>query len=104
MVHKVALLNWVWNHAWFCAIAYLLLESLFPVPFQPTAWIARGGIRAYQKLASPLVPTRCAFQPTCSQYGLEAVRKYGTLRGGALTAWRIIRCNPFNNGGEDPLP
>jgi putative membrane protein insertion efficiency factor len=52
---------------------------------------------------SSTVPTVCRFQPTCSQYGLEAIRKYGTIRGGVLTAWRILRCNPFSKGGEDPL-
>ena len=104
MVRRVAFFNWIWNHAWFCAIAYLLLESLLSVDFQPTAWVLRGGIRAYQKVASAHVPTICKFQPTCSHYGLEAVRKYGTLRGSALTAWRILRCNPFSDGGEDPVP
>jgi putative membrane protein insertion efficiency factor len=104
MANRVAFLIWIWDHAWFCAICYLLLEGLLPAGAQPTAWIFRGGIRAYQMVASPLVPTVCRFQPTCSHYGLEAVRKYGTLRGGALAAWRILRCNPFGGGGEDPVP
>jgi len=103
MVRKVAMLNWIWNHLWLCAIGCLLLESLLPASFQPTAWVLRGGIRAYQIVLSPAVPTVCRFQPTCSQYGLEAIRKYGTIRGGVLTVWRILRCNPFTKGGEDPL-
>jgi len=79
------------------------LESLLPVTFQPTAWFLRGGIRLYQMTLSPINPSVCKFRPTCSQYGLEAVRKYGTLKGGALTAWRILRCNPWSDGGDDPL-
>ena len=48
--------------------------------------------------------TRCPYYPTCSHYGLEAVQKYGALKGGTLAAWRIIRCNPFSRGGYDPVP
>ena len=95
--------NWIWSHGWFCAISFMLLESLLPVPIQPTAWVLRGGIRAYQKTVSPAMPTLCKFMPTCSQYGLEAIRKYGTLHGGLLTTWRILKCNPLSHGGEDPL-
>lgn len=65
-----------------------------------------GMIRFYQKYLSPLkVYSHCIFTPTCSQYGIEAIEKYGALKGLALTAWRILRCNPFNkNGGYDPVP
>ena len=65
-----------------------------------------GMIRFYQKYLSPLkVRSHCIFTPTCSQYGIEAIEKYGALKGLALTAWRILRCNPFNkNGGYDPVP
>lgn len=45
----------------------------------------------------------CRFTPTCSQYGKEAVEKYGVVKGGALTAWRVARCNPWNKGGYDPV-
>ncbi len=83
---------------------YLIAEAFLPVRFQPTAWCARGAIRVYQRTLSPLLPTSCRFTPTCSQYGLEAIRKYGTLRGGTLTTWRILRCNPFGGHGEDPVP
>ncbi len=48
--------------------------------------------------------TKCPYCPTCSTYGLEAVEKYGALKGGALTTWRILRCNPFSKGGYDPVP
>lgn len=61
-------------------------------------------IRMYQKYISPLKNTRCPYIPTCSQYGLEAVEKYGPVKGGAMAAWRILRCNPFSNGGYDPVP
>ena len=58
----------------------------------------------YQKYLSPLKSTKCPYYPTCSQYGLEAIQKYGALKGGLLAAWRIIRCNPFSKGGYDPVP
>jgi putative membrane protein insertion efficiency factor len=45
----------------------------------------------------------CRFSPTCSQYGLEAIEKYGIIKGGLMTSWRILRCNPWNKGGYDPL-
>ena len=61
-------------------------------------------IRFYQKYLSPLKSTRCPCIPTCSQYGLEAIEKYGALKGGLLALWRIIRCNPFSHGGFDPVP
>ena len=101
--NKITFMAWIWAHPWFSICGYLLLESLAPVPLQPTAWMLRGAIRAYQMTLSPAVPTICMFHPTCSQYGLEAVRKYGTLKGGMLATWRILRCNPFGRGGYDPL-
>ena len=61
-------------------------------------------IRLYQKYLSPLKSTTCPYIPTCSQYGLEAIQKYGALKGGFLAAWRILRCNPFSKGGYDPVP
>jgi len=48
--------------------------------------------------------TKCPYYPTCSTYGLEAVKKHGAIKGGALAAWRIVRCNPFSKGGYDPVP
>ncbi|MEN6593873.1 MAG: membrane protein insertion efficiency factor YidD [Clostridiaceae bacterium] len=61
-------------------------------------------IRFYQKNISPLLPPSCRFQPTCSQYAIEAIQKYGALKGGAMAFWRILRCNPFSKGGYDPVP
>ena len=69
--------------------------------------IARGMmalIRFYQKHISPCVPPCCKYYPTCSQYALEAIRRYGALKGGAMALWRILRCNPFSHGGYDPVP
>ena len=61
-------------------------------------------IRFYQKFLSPLKHTRCPNTPTCSQYGLEAIQKYGAVKGSLLACWRILRCNPFSKGGYDPVP
>ena len=61
-------------------------------------------IRFYKAVISPLTPPSCRFQPTCSTYGLEAVEKYGFLKGGWLAIKRIARCHPFNPGGYDPVP
>lgn len=62
------------------------------------------GIRIYQKYLSPLKYTKCPYYPTCSQYGLEAIEKYGAFKGGLMAIWRILRCNPFSKGGYDPVP
>ncbi|MBR6812134.1 MAG: membrane protein insertion efficiency factor YidD [Oscillospiraceae bacterium] len=61
-------------------------------------------IRFYQKQISPLTPPSCRFVPTCSAYALEAIEKYGALKGGYLAVRRILRCNPFCKGGYDPVP
>lgn len=61
-------------------------------------------IKFYQKYISPMKTTKCPYCPTCSAYGLEAVQKYGAIKGGGLALWRIIRCNPFSHGGFDPVP
>ncbi len=60
-------------------------------------------IKFYQKFISPIFPPSCRFYPTCSQYSLEAFQKYGVFKGFYKSAWRILRCNPFNKGGYDPL-
>lgn len=62
-------------------------------------------IRGYQIFLSPLkVRTHCIYTPTCSQYAIEALRKYGALKGGFLACKRILRCHPFAEGGYDPVP
>jgi putative membrane protein insertion efficiency factor len=58
---------------------------------------------AYQRLISPLFPRRCKYEPTCSQYAVDAVRELGVLRGSALAVWRVLRCNPWSHGGYDPV-
>ena len=64
-----------------------------------------GLIRFYQKYISPGLPARCRFYPTCSQYALEAITKYGALRGGWLALRRFLRCHPFYKGSNyDPVP
>ncbi len=61
-------------------------------------------IRGYRYFVSPLFPPRCRFYPTCSQYTLEAVERYGVVRGLWLGLKRILKCHPFHPGGYDPLP
>ena len=62
-------------------------------------------IKFYQKYLSPLKGrATCIYTPTCSQYAIEAMEKYGLIKGGGLAVWRILRCNPFAKGGYDPVP
>ena len=63
-----------------------------------------SAIRFYQRQISPLCPPRCRYIHTCSEYALEAVEKYGAVKGSWLAAKRILRCNPFHKGGYDPVP
>ena len=67
-------------------------------------WIALLLIRFYQNAISPAVPSSCRFYPSCSHYGYQVVYKHGIIKGGVLAIWRILRCNPFNPGGYDPIP
>lgn len=62
-------------------------------------------IRFYRKFLSPMKRySSCKYFPTCSQYAIEAIEKYGAWKGGRLALWRILRCNPFSRGGYDPVP
>jgi len=62
-------------------------------------------IRAYQKVVSPSLPSNtCRFYPSCSHYGYQAIYKYGAIKGSFMAVWRVLRCNPFNPGGYDPVP
>ena len=63
-----------------------------------------GAIRFYRRQISPSIPPSCRFTPTCSAYALEAIERYGALKGGGMAIWRILRCNPFHPGGYDPVP
>ncbi len=67
-------------------------------------YLALVPIRFYQKFVSPLLPSSCRYQPTCSVYAVEAIERFGLMRGGALAAARILRCHPFHEGGFDPVP
>ena len=81
-------LSWAWDHSlgWWLTWALVL------------------PIRAYQRFISPLTPPSCRLHPSCSAYGLEAMKVHGALKGTALTAARLGRCNPWNDGGIDPVP
>lgn len=59
-------------------------------------------VRFYQRWISPCLPKMCRFEPSCSQYFIEAVQKYGPIKGTLKGIWRILRCNPWNPGGYDP--
>lgn len=61
-------------------------------------------IRFYQRFISPGLPAACRFYPSCSQYGYEAIARYGIIKGGVLTVRRLLRCHPFHPGGYDPVP
>jgi putative membrane protein insertion efficiency factor len=65
--------------------------------------ILAGFIALYQKTISPFLPQSCRFYPTCSEYSRQAILKYGTIKGLRMAAWRILRCNPWNKGGADPV-
>ena len=61
-------------------------------------------IRFYQRSISPLFPPACRFTPTCSAYAIEAIERFGVIKGVGLAVWRILRCNPFGGHGYDPVP
>ena len=83
-------------------------EPAWHPDFRPTHWLQTlllGLIWLYQHTLSRLMPPNtCRFYPTCSHYGFEAIRKHGAIRGSLMAAWRVLRCNPFNPGGYDPVP
>jgi putative membrane protein insertion efficiency factor len=58
-------------------------------------------IRLYQRTLSPALPARCKYHPSCSEYAVQAVRRYGVMRGVVLAGWRLLRCNPWSHGGVD---
>ncbi|MBI3522310.1 MAG: membrane protein insertion efficiency factor YidD [Chloroflexi bacterium] len=65
--------------------------------------LAVSAIRAYKRHVSPALPPACRYTPTCSEYALEAIERYGLLKGGALATRRLLSCNPFSRGGYDPV-
>ena len=76
------------------------MRFLSQLPKRGMLWL----IRFYRAPTSPHFPACCRYTPTCSQYALEAIQKYGALKGGWLALRRILRCNPFHKGGYDPVP
>jgi len=68
------------------------------------AWIFIVQIRIYKGVISPILPARCRYTPTCSEYGLQAIQKYGPFKGGWLTLKRIGSCHPWGGHGHDPIP
>ena len=75
-----------------------------PRPTTPGARVLALPIIAYRRWISPVLPARCRFHPSCSAYALEALAIHGVWRGLGLTAWRLLRCQPFHPGGYDPVP
>jgi putative membrane protein insertion efficiency factor len=66
-------------------------------------WLAVLPIRAYQRVLSPMLGNRCRYYPSCSEYAAQAIGRFGILRGLVLAGWRLLRCNPWSNGGFDPV-
>jgi putative membrane protein insertion efficiency factor len=62
------------------------------------------GLRMYQRFLSPVLPHSCRFVPTCSEYAIDAIERYGALRGSLLAVGRLLRCHPFARAGYDPVP
>jgi putative membrane protein insertion efficiency factor len=63
-----------------------------------------GMVRLYKTYVSPFLPSACRYEPTCSEYAMEAVQKHGSLRGAGMAIYRVLRCQPFAKGGYDPVP
>lgn len=61
-------------------------------------------LKGYKKYISPYLPKACRFTPTCSEYAIEAIEKFGVIRGSLLAGYRVLRCNPYSKGGYDPVP
>jgi hypothetical protein len=81
-----------------------LLTTIFSNTSKGLAVLAVLVIRGYQIAISPLFPANCRFHPSCSRYSIGALKKHGIVKGGVLSVWRVLRCNPFNAGGYDPIP
>ena len=65
--------------------------------------VALWVLRIYKRWISPVFPPSCRYVPTCSEYAMEAIERYGALRGGMMAAWRVLRCHPLAKGGLDPV-
>ena len=71
--------------------------------FNPLQVLLVCGVRVYQRAVSPLLPRSCKYHPSCSEYAVEAIQRFGILRGAVLAGWRLLRCNPLSYGGYDPV-
>ena len=82
------------------------MKALHPIrkPSDLLTWLLILFVRIYQRFISPLTPPSCRFTPTCSQYAIEALRKYGPLKGSWLALKRLLRCHPWGGSGYDPVP
>lgn len=82
------------------------MKALPPIrkPSDVVTWLLILFVRIYQRFISPLTPPSCSFTPTCSQYAIEALRKYGPLKGLWLAVKRLLRCHPWGGSGYDPVP
>lgn len=78
----------------------MILRTLTRLP----ALLAIGLVLLWQRGLSRLLPPSCRFYPSCSHYGVEALRRFGLVRGGWLALWRVLRCNPWGGMGHDPVP
>jgi len=79
------------------------LSATWLNPLRLPTLILLGIIMFHRKVLSRLTPPTCRFTPSCSRYALDAVKRYGAIRGGLLAVWRVLRCNPIHPGGYDPL-
>ncbi len=90
------------------SLARTLVQSVLWVWDHSIGWVVRGLflvlILGYQRLISPLLPASCRYHPSCSAYGFEAIIVHGSAKGLVLSAWRLLRCNPWSKGGVDPVP
>ena len=79
-------------------------SQLLRKPSDLLTWLLILFVRIYRRFISPLTPPSCRFTPTCSQYAIEALRKYGPLKGSWLALRRLLRCHPWGGSGYDPVP
>ncbi|WP_428485777.1 membrane protein insertion efficiency factor YidD [Rhodopila sp.] len=78
--------------------------SVEPHPVGPAAAVGIGAVRVYQWTLRPFIGRNCRFWPSCSDYAVDALRLHGALKGSAMATRRILRCNPWHEGGVDPVP
>jgi len=81
-----------------------LMRALAAAVPKACAAVLIFAIRLYQMFLSPLLPNSCRFYPSCSSYAMNAIAKFGPLKGSLLAGWRLLRCHPLNDGGFDPVP